>query len=57
MPEGPNGRRAVGVLEAAVQPAHPDDALAALTGTARWPGAAIIWARDDGGRIRLVGRR
>ena len=25
-------------------PAHPDDALAALTGTAPWPGPALVWA-------------
>jgi transcriptional regulator with XRE-family HTH domain len=38
-------------------PAHPDDALAALTGTDRWPGPAMIWARIDGGIVRLVGGR
>lgn len=38
-------------------PAHPDDALSSLTGTAPWPGRALVWARPDGDRIRLVGRR
>lgn len=28
-------------------PAHPEDALAALMGTAPWPGSALIWARID----------
>ncbi|MEW6225706.1 MAG: helix-turn-helix transcriptional regulator [Chloroflexota bacterium] len=35
-------------------PAHPDDALASLTGTAPWPGPAMIWAVIDGARVRLV---
>jgi transcriptional regulator with XRE-family HTH domain len=35
-------------------PAHPDDAIEALTGTARWPGAALIWVHVDGGRARFV---
>jgi transcriptional regulator with XRE-family HTH domain len=34
-------------------PAHPDDALAALTGTAPWPGAALIWSVIDGADARL----
>jgi transcriptional regulator with XRE-family HTH domain len=38
-------------------PAHPDDALAALTGTAPWPGSAMIWATIDRGAARLVGGR
>ncbi|HEX5826970.1 MAG TPA: helix-turn-helix transcriptional regulator [Candidatus Limnocylindrales bacterium] len=38
-------------------PAHPDDALASLTGTVPWPGPALVWAREDRGRIRLIGRR
>jgi transcriptional regulator with XRE-family HTH domain len=28
-------------------PADPRDALEALTGTARWPGSALLWARLD----------
>jgi transcriptional regulator with XRE-family HTH domain len=35
-------------------PAHPDDALAALTGTAPWPGAALVWVATDGRGARLV---
>ena len=38
-------------------PAHPDDALAALTGAAPWPGPALVWAVVEGGAARLVGRR
>ena len=46
-------------LDAAL-PAHPDDALAALTGTDPWPGSALLWASDEsrpGGAFRIVGRR
>jgi hypothetical protein len=35
-------------------PAHPDDALAALTGTAPWPGAALAWMVVDAKGARLV---
>lgn len=35
-------------------PAHPDDALAALTGTTPWPGAALLWATVERGSARLV---
>ena len=28
-------------------PAHPDDAVASLTGTAKWPGPALVWATLD----------
>ena len=38
-------------------PGHPDDAMSALTGTAPWPGSSIVWAHDEGGMVRLVGRR
>jgi len=38
-------------------PAHPDDALAALRGTAPWPGPARVWAVIDGERTRLVAGR
>jgi transcriptional regulator with XRE-family HTH domain len=38
-------------------PAHPDDAVASLTGSAPWPGAALAWAVIEGGRARLVGSR
>jgi transcriptional regulator with XRE-family HTH domain len=35
-------------------PAHPDDAVAALTGTATWPGAALAWMVVDARGARLV---
>ena len=35
-------------------PAHPDDALDALTGTLPWPGAAVAWMAVDGSGARLV---
>jgi transcriptional regulator with XRE-family HTH domain len=35
-------------------PAHPDDAVAALTGTARWPGPALVWAEVRRESVRLV---
>jgi transcriptional regulator with XRE-family HTH domain len=38
-------------------PAHPDDALEALRGTAPWPGSAMICAVLDHGQARLVGGR
>jgi transcriptional regulator with XRE-family HTH domain len=38
-------------------PAHPDDALASLTGTAPWPGGAMVWVVLDGARSRLVSGR
>jgi len=38
-------------------PAHPDDALAALTGDRPWPGPALVWAQLDARGVRLVGRR
>jgi transcriptional regulator with XRE-family HTH domain len=38
-------------------PAHPDDALAALQGTAPWPGAALVWVALDRGRPRFVSPR
>ncbi len=34
-------------------PAHPDDAFAALTGTAPWPGAALVWATVDRSGVRI----
>lgn len=50
------GREFERVVRAAY-PTHPDDALAALTGAARWPGAALIWARFDGRETRFLGVR
>ena len=38
-------------------PAHPDDALAALTGTAPWPGPSLLWVVLDGKRSRMVAQR
>jgi transcriptional regulator with XRE-family HTH domain len=38
----------------AAYPAHPDDALAALAGTAPWPGPSLVWAVVDGARTCLV---
>lgn len=35
-------------------PADPNDALESLTGTAAWPGPALLWARTDRGRSGLV---
>jgi transcriptional regulator with XRE-family HTH domain len=36
-------------------PAHPDDALAALTTPhAAWPGAALVWAEVAGAKARLL---
>ena len=35
-------------------PAHPEDALASLTGTAPWPGPALVWATIDARGARLV---
>ncbi|OGO56609.1 MAG: hypothetical protein A2Z32_02595 [Chloroflexi bacterium RBG_16_69_14] len=35
-------------------PAHPDDALAALTGPASWPGPAMVWVVLEGRRSRFV---
>lgn len=42
---------------AAAYPAHPADAVAALTGSAPWPGPALVWARLDRGSLRLIGER
>ena len=35
-------------------PADPRDALESLTGTAAWPGPALLWARIDRGRATLT---
>ena len=42
---------------ASAYPAHPADALDALTGTAPWPGHALVWAVIEPERVRLVSRR
>jgi transcriptional regulator with XRE-family HTH domain len=41
----------------AAYPAHPDDAMAALTGTAAWPGAALAWMVVEHGDARLASLR
>lgn len=38
-------------------PAHPEDALAALTGTAPWQGAALIWAQINPDGVRFLSTR
>jgi transcriptional regulator with XRE-family HTH domain len=38
-------------------PAHPDDALAALTGTAPWPVPALVWVALDGRGARWASGR
>lgn len=50
------GREFERVLRVAY-PAHPDDALASLTGTSQWPGAALVWARFDGGETHFMTMR
>jgi hypothetical protein len=42
---------------AAAYPAHPADAMAALNGTARWPGSALVWAEIEPNRVRFIGQR
>jgi transcriptional regulator with XRE-family HTH domain len=42
---------------AAAYPAHPADAIAALTGAAPWPGNALIWAEIERDRVRFISRR
>jgi transcriptional regulator with XRE-family HTH domain len=42
---------------AAAYPAHPADAIASLTGTAEWPGAALVWAEIEPDRVRFIARR
>ncbi len=41
----------------AAYPAHPDDALAALTGTDPWPGSALAWMVLEGGKARWAAGR
>lgn len=38
-------------------PAHPDDALAALTGPAPWPGPSLVWIRIETDRVHLCSGR
>lgn len=46
-----------GHVLAAAYPADPRNVLAALTGTATWPGAGILWVDVDHGRARVIERR
>lgn len=39
---------------AVAYPAHPDDAAAALTGTATWPGPALVWITLDAKGARVT---
>ena len=41
----------------AAYPAHPDDALAALTGIAPWPGPALVWVVLDARGARWASGR
>ena len=38
-------------------PAHPADAIAAITGAAPWPGPSMLWVVLDGKRSRFVAER
>jgi transcriptional regulator with XRE-family HTH domain len=42
---------------AVAYPAHPADAIAALTGVAAWPGPAMLWARIEPDRVRFLTSR
>jgi transcriptional regulator with XRE-family HTH domain len=42
---------------ATAYPANPDSILAALTGTAPWPGSGILWARVEAGNAVLLRRQ
>jgi len=46
--------RAFEATLAAAYPARASDAVAALAGTAAWPGPAIVWAAVEGGRGRIL---
>ena len=51
--------REFGRVLRAAYPAHPDDALAALTGQSPWSGASILWAvsgRAAADGVRIVAR-
>lgn len=38
-------------------PAHPADALAALSGITPWPGPSLLWARIEEARVRFLDGR
>lgn len=48
--------RAASRTLSAAYPALAVDTLSSLTGTAPWPGAAIIWANVEGGRAQILDR-
>jgi transcriptional regulator with XRE-family HTH domain len=39
---------------ATAHPAHPEDAVAAVTGISPWPGAAMVWAQIEPDRVRFL---
>ena len=47
------GRQFARQLEAAF-PAHPQDAIAALTGTRPWPGSALVWVDLRADSVRFI---
>ena len=49
--------RTYGHVLAAAYPAPAHEVMAALTGTAPWPGAGILWMTVEGGMARLIERR
>src|SRR3990170_1501138 len=46
-----------GHVLAAAYPATAHDVLTALTGTAPWPGAGILWMTVEGGGAHVIERR
>lgn len=50
------GREFARQLETAY-PAHPQDAIEALTGRRPWPGASLLWVELRGDAVRFIGRR
>jgi hypothetical protein len=42
---------------AVAYPAHPQDAVAALTGSAPWPGPALVWAQIEPAGVRFLPTR
>jgi transcriptional regulator with XRE-family HTH domain len=49
--------RTFGQVLRTAYPADPRDTVAALTGTAPWLGAGILWMDVEGGRARVIDRR
>src|SRR3990170_1608160 len=49
--------RTYGHVLAAAYPAPAHEVMAALTGTAPWPGAGILWMTVEGGGAHLIERR